>query len=398
MRKIFGLNPNVFFLGLVSFFTDISSEMIFTLMPLFLSNILGAATITIGLIEGITESAAALLKVFSGWISDRLGKRNIVTFTGYALSALAKPFMYVASTWGIVVGIRFADRFGKGIRSAPRDALIADSLTSSERGRGFGFHRMMDTAGAAVGLITAAVVVYTLQARTMNLVSATYQTLVIIGVIPAILALFMFIFIRDIRKKTECNTIITIEGKSVMGGILNRRFYTFLVITLIFTLGNSSDAFLILRAQNMGSCVLDIILMLITFNISYALFSIPAGVVSDRLGRKYVIAIGWAIYALTYVGLAILSASWQIWLFFVLYGIYYGLAEGVTRAFVADLVPIESRGMAYGIFHGMVGITLMPASIIGGWLWQTYGPSVTFYAGAGLAALALVLLLLLIRK
>jgi len=398
VRKIFGLNPNVFFLGLVSFFTDISSEMIFTLMPLFLSNILGAATITIGLIEGITESAAALLKVFSGWISDRLGKRNIVTFTGYALSALAKPFMYVASTWGIVVGIRFADRFGKGIRSAPRDALIADSLTSSERGRGFGFHRMMDTAGAAVGLITAAVVVYTLQARTMNLVSATYQTLVIIGVIPAILALFMFIFIRDIRKKTECNTIITIEGKSVMGGILNRRFYTFLVITLIFTLGNSSDAFLILRAQNMGSCVLDIILMLITFNISYALFSIPAGVVSDRLGRKYVIAIGWAIYALTYVGLAILSASWQIWLFFVLYGIYYGLAEGVTRAFVADLVPIESRGMAYGIFHGMVGITLMPASIIGGWLWQTYGPSVTFYAGAGLAALALVLLLLLIRK
>ena len=398
MRKIFGLNPNVFFLGLVSFFTDISSEMIFTLMPLFLSNILGAATIIIGLIEGITESAAALLKVFSGWISDRLGKRNIVTFTGYALSALAKPFMYVASTWGIVVGIRFADRFGKGIRSAPRDALIADSLTSSERGRGFGFHRMMDTAGAAVGLITAAVVVYTLQARTMNLVSATYQTLVIIGVIPAILALFMFIFIRDIRKKTECNTIITIEGKSVMGGILNRRFYTFLVITLIFTLGNSSDAFLILRAQNMGSCVLDIILMLITFNISYALFSIPAGVVSDRLGRKYVIAIGWAIYALTYVGLAILSASWQIWLFFVLYGIYYGLAEGVTRAFVADLVPIESRGMAYGIFHGMVGITLMPASIIGGWLWQTYGPSVTFYAGAGLSALALVLLLLLIRK
>jgi MFS family permease len=406
-RKIFGLSANIFLLGLISLLTDISSEMIFTLMPLFLANVLGASTIIIGVLEGIAESTASILKVFSGWFSDKLGKRKIITFAGYALSTLVKPLMYFAGSWGIVLGIRFGDRVGKGIRSAPRDALVADSLKPGERGKGFGIHRAMDTAGAALGLIAAAVIVLILQGQKLQLDIGTYQTLVIIGTIPAVLALLVFFYVKDIKQGKENGvTPNQLEssipaGKGISGYKkikLNPKFISFLVIIFIFTLGNSSDAFLILRAQDVGNSILDILLMLIVFNISYALFSIPAGIISDRISRKYIIALGWFIYALTYLGLANISASWQIWLLFVLYGVYYGLSEGVARAYVADLVPGESRGTAYGIFHGVVGITLLPASIMAGWLWQAIAPSTPFYLGAILSAVAIILLLILFRN
>src|SRR4030043_323083 len=199
-KRIFGLNPNIFFLGLVSFLTDVSSEMIFTLLPLFLANILGVAAVTIGFIEGVAESTASLLKVVSGWLSDRLGKRKFLAVIGYGLSTLAKPFMYIATTWGLVLGGRFADRFGKGVRTAPRDALVADSVSAAQRGKAFGFHRAMDTSGAALGLVAAAVVVFLLQKGTMELIRGTYQWLVVIGIIPAVLALFMFFFVREAKK------------------------------------------------------------------------------------------------------------------------------------------------------------------------------------------------------
>lgn len=407
-KKILGLSANVFLLGLISLLTDISSEMIFTLVPLFLANVIGASTIIIGVVEGVAESTASLLKVFSGWFSDRLGKRKIITFAGYALSTLVKPLMYFASSWGLVLGVRFGDRVGKGIRSAPRDALVADSLNANERGRGFGIHRAMDTAGAALGLIAAAIIVFMLQGQRLQLDIGTYQMLVIIGTIPAVLALFVFFYVRDIRRGTATDDIkddINISNNTNSTGNkrgvkikLNTKFVFFLVIIFIFTLGNSSDAFLILRAQDAGNCVLDILLMLIVFNISYSLFSIPAGILSDKISRKYVIALGWFIYAVTYLGLANISASWQIWLIFILYGVYYGLTEGVARAYVADLVPEESRGTAYGIFHGVVGITLLPASILAGWLWQAIAPSATFYLGAILSAIAIVALLILFRN
>jgi MFS family permease len=407
-RRIFNLSANIFLLGLISLLTDVSSEMIFTLVPLFLSNIIGASTIIIGLVEGIAESTASLLKVFSGWFSDKLGKRKIITFIGYALSTVVKPLMYFAGNWGMVLGIRFADRVGKGIRSAPRDALVADSLQVGERGKGFGIHRAMDTAGAALGLIGAAIIVFLLQGQSLQLDIGTYQMLVIIGSIPAVLALFVFFYVRDIKRANKNNNTEKngLAGENIQnsGKIsfkrfkLDKKYVLFLLVIFIFTLGNSSDAFLILKAQNAGNCVLNVLLMMIVFNISYAVISVPAGTLSDKINRKYVIALGWFIYTLTYLGFAIFSASWQIWLLFILYGVYYGFSEGVARAYVADLVSEEQRGTAYGIFHGVVGVTLLPASILAGWLWQAFSPSAPFYLGAILSAVAIILFLILFRN
>ena len=396
-KKIFGLNPNVFFLGLVSFLTDASSEMIFPLLPLFLRNVLATPYTVIGLIEGAAESIASLVRIFSGWLSDKLGRRKGLTILGYGLSTFAKPFMYIATTWGIAFGVRFADRVGKGIRSAPRDALIADSLTPEQRGKGFGLHRAMDTFGAIVGIISAVVIVFVLQKGNLELAPDTYQQLVLIGVIPAVLALFMFFFIREPRREISTD----VSPKARPGGLLSgfdSRFKIFLGIIFLFSLGNSSDAFLILRAQSLGNPVLHILLMLVLFNFVYASVSTPAGILSDKLGRRRVILLGWVIYALVYLGFALASASWQLWLLFALYGLYYGLVEGVARAFVADLVPVEKRGTAYGLFHGVVGIALLPASLIAGWLWQVVNPAAPFLFGAGLAFVAMIGLLLLIRE
>jgi MFS family permease len=399
-KRVFGLNPNIFFLGLVSFLTDVSSEMIFTLLPLFLANVLGVAAVIIGFIEGVAESAASLLKILSGWLSDKLGKRKSLAFIGYGLSALAKPFMYIATSWGLVLGVKFADRLGKGVRTAPRDALVADSVSAEQRGKAFGLHRAMDTSGAALGLVLAAAVVFLLQKGALELIRDTYQWLVLIGIIPAVLALFMFFFIREagrgpsLQSQSECLRKGSQDAKTGF----DNRFKLFLGIMFLFTLGNSSDAFLILRAQNLGNPVLYILLMLVLFNVVYAAVSTPAGILSDKLGRRRIIVLGWLVYAITYLGFAVASASWHIWLLFALYGVYYGLAEGVARAFVADLVPEDRCGTAYGLFHGVVGITLLPASVIAGWLWQAISPAAPFYFGAGLAFLAMIGLLALVRE
>lgn len=398
------LHPNIFFLGMVSFLTDISSEMIFTLMPLFLSNVLGATTVVIGFIEGLADSIASLIRIVTGWFSDRLGKRKPLTAIGYTLSAIAKPFMYLASTWAIVLGVRFADRLGKGIRTAPRDALVADSATLENRGKAFGFHRAMDTSGAVCGLVIAAIIVFLLQRGALELARSTYQVLVLIGIIPAMLALFLFLFIRETRKQNSASIRginLTSDSKIDEKGSSSKsdiRFKMFLAIIFLFTLGNSSDAFLVLRAQNLGNSVLSILLMLVLFNAIYAAISTPAGILSDRLGRKRLMILGWLVYSITYLGFALSSSSWQVWLLFILYGVYYGLAEGVARAFVADLVPANKRGTAYGLFHTVVGATLLPASTIAGWLWHTFTPAAPFYFGACLALLATLGLAMLVRE
>ena len=255
----------------------------------------------------------------------------------------------------------------------------------------------MDTFGAVVGIISAVVVVFFWQGENWALSRDTYQQLVLIGVIPAVLALFIFLFIREPKRETSEGT----SSATKLGGLLSgfdNRFKIFLGITFLFTLGNSSDAFLVLRAQNLGNSVLYILLMLLLFNFVYASISTPAGILSDKLGRKKIIFLGWLIYALVYFGFALASASWQLWLLFALYGVYYGLAEGVARAFVADLVPAERRGTAYGLFHGVVGITLLPASLIAGWLWQAVNPAAPFFFGSGLAFLAMIGLLVLIKE
>jgi MFS family permease len=398
-RRIWGLHPNIFFLGLVSLLTDVSSEMIFTLVPLFVLNVLGAGATVVGLIGGLSESIDAILRIFSGRLSDRVRKRKLLAVVGYAVSTLAKPFMYLASAWGVVLAVRFGDRVGKGIRSSPRDALVADSISAGERGRGFGIHRAMDTSGAVLGLVIAAAIIYIVQGGGLELGLGTYQWLVLVGVLPAVLSVLVLLaFVRE-KKRVR-------QGVSSQGGLIpakgvagfEARFKLFLVIMALFTLGNSSDFFVVLRAQNLGSSVLSITLMLVLFNVAYAAFSVPAGIMSDRLGRRRVIVLGWIVYALVYLGFAAASSLWQVWLLFACYGIYYGMVEGVARAFVADLVLEERRGTAYGLYHGVVGLTLLPASLIAGWLWDAVNPAAPFYLGAGLAFIAMLGLLVFIRE
>ncbi len=399
-RKIWGVSPNVFFLGVVSFLTDVSSEMIFTLVPLFLCNVLGAATVVVGLIGGLSESIDAMFRMFSGWFSDRLGKRKSLAVAGYTISTIAKPFMYLASTWGMVLGVRFGDRVGKGIRTSSRDALLADSSPPGERGKSFGFHRAMDTSGAVTGLAIAAVVIYLMQGGGLELNLQTYRWLVLIGVIPAVLSVVILLgFVKDRQKEP-------LSGEGHRPGFnliklaadFDSRFKIFLVVMALFTLGNSSDFFVVLRAQNMGFSVFQIVLMLILFNATYAAVALPAGKLSDRLGRKRVISMGWGVYAMIYLGFALVGETWQAWLLFAGYGLYYGVVEGAARAFVADLVPAEKRGTAYGLYHGVVGFTLLPASLIAGWLWQAYSPEAPFFYGAGMAAIATIGMLVLIRE
>jgi MFS family permease len=397
-QMLLGIARNVFFLGVVSLLTDVSSEMIFTLVPLFLCNVLGTAATVVGLVGGISESVDAVFRIFSGRISDRIKKRKVLAVAGYTISTLAKPFMYIASTWGMVLSVRFSDRVGKGIRTSPRDALIADSVSPQAFGRSFGFHRAMDTAGAVLGLAIAAAIIYFVQHEQLELGLKTYQWLVVAGMVPAVLAVLVLLTCVHERSSPEQHTVA--ESRAPIGGgtVPNRRFVAFLAIMAVFTLGNSSDFFVILRAQDMGSPVLHVTLMVVLFNITYALFAITAGIISDRLGRRYVIALGWSVYALVYLGFAVASSLWQVWLLFAVYGCYYGIVEGVARSFVADLVPEEKRGTTYGLYHGVVGMALLPASLLAGWLWDTVSPSAPFYLGAGLAAIAMAGLLALLRE
>lgn len=388
------LPRNVWVLSATSFLTDVSSEMILNLLPLFLANVLGAGTAVIGLIEGLAETTASVLKVFSGWFSDRLGQRKWLTVAGYGISTLAKPFLYLATSWSWVLGVRFADRVGKGIRTAPRDALIADSIDESQRGLSFGVHRAMDTAGAFTGLFIAAAVVWTTQSSGGVLQRVTFQSVVLLSIVPAALAVLVLAFgARDIprREKAAGAASLTLKG-------FDARFRGFLLIVILFTLGNSSDAFLILRAQERGLSVLGVMGALLALNLVYTLVSSPAGALSDRIGRRRVLVGGWMIYGLVYLGFALAGAGWQVWLLYALYGVYYGMTEGVAKALVADVVRPEQHGTAYGVFNAAIGVTAFPASLIAGLLWQGlgawtgFGAAAPFLFGAGLALLAALLL------
>jgi MFS family permease len=384
-----GLPRNVWAVSITSFFMDISSEMVINILPLFLSNVLGAGTGIIGLIEGIAEATASLLKVFSGWLSDRLRARKWLAVTGYGLSAVAKPFFYIANSWTAVLAARWADRVGKGIRTAPRDALVADSIDDSQRGLAFGFHRAADTGGAVVGLLIALGVVWAAQSATVELGLRTFQVVVLVSLVPAALAvLSLAIGAKDVAVtgKRE-RPAITFKG-------LGRPFMVFLVIVGLFDLGNSSDAFLVLRAQERGLSVVGILGMLISFNLVYTLVSTPAGALSDRIGRRRVIIGGWLAYAAIYFGFALARAGWHIWSLYVLYGIYYGLAYGTTKAMVADLVPADLRGTAYGTYNATLGLLDLPASLVAGLLWQSFGAPAPFLFGAILAVTAAVLMIL----
>lgn len=387
------LHRNVWATGLTSFFTDISSEMVLNILPLFMANVLGVRTSVIGLIEGVAEATSSLLKVFSGWFSDRLRARKGLAVAGYALSAFSKPFFYFANSWGLVAAVRWADRVGKGIRTAPRDALVADSVREENRGLAFGFHRAADTAGALVGILVALLVVWLAQRGAAQLSRTTFQTVVLISIIPAFLGvLALALGAQDVPVKGAAERPrITFRG-------LGRRFALFMLIVGLFDLGNSSDAFLILRAQERGLNVVGVLGMLATFNLIYTLVSTPAGSLSDRIGRKRLIVGGWLVYGAIYLGVALARTGWQVWLLYALYGVYYGMAYGTAKAMVADIVPQHLRGTAYGTYNAVLGILDFPASLIAGVLWQGvgswggFGPSAPFLFGAVTAFLAAALM------
>jgi len=387
------LPRNVWAVGFTSFFMDISSEMVLNILPLFLSNVLGLPTSIIGLIDGVAEATASILKLFSGWLSDKIGGRKWLAVIGYGLSAITKPFFYFASSWGLVAAVRWADRVGKGIRTAPRDALVADSVTKETRGLAFGFNRAMDKAGAFLGLLIAALVVWLAQANTINLSKSTFQTIVLISLVPAFLAvLSLAIGAKDVVVKGQ-RTAPKFSLRS-----MGKPFQIFLVIVSVFTLGNSADSFLVLRAQNLGVSVTGILIMLAVYNLIITLVATPAGSLSDRVGRRRLIIGGWLVYAAIYFGFALAQSTWQVWLLYITYGLYFGLAFGTTNAMVADLVPENLRGTAYGTYIAVIGLLACPATFIAGLLWQGigswpgFGPSAPFIFGGALALIAALLM------
>ena len=379
-----GISGNVLIFGLVSFFTDISSEMIYPLLPLFLTTVLGAGPAFLGAIEGVAESTASLLKLVSGIISDRVPRRKPLVLAGYGLSSLARPLVALAASPFAVLLVRFADRVGKGVRTSPRDALIADTTDPALRGKAFGFQRAMDHAGAIVGPLTATFL--------LAWVVSDVRTVFWLAAIPGFIAVLLIALkVTDPERKRSA-------GGGLLGTFPSGKLRSFLIIAFLFTLGNSSDAFLLLRAGQLGVTPARIPLLWAFFHVVKMVVSTPFGSLSDRIGRRSVIIAGWSVYALAYAGFAHATSELQIWLLFAFYGLFYGLTEGVEKAFVADLAVSGKRGSAFGWYNCAIGIGALPASILFGFIWQRAGAVAAFYTGASLAACASLALLLLVRQ
>jgi MFS family permease len=387
------LPRNVLIATLASLLTDVSSEMIVYLIPMFLSGVLQTPVAFIGLVKGIAETTTSFSKLASGYLSDRFQNRKRLVVLGYGLSTVVKGFLSVANTWSAVFAVRTLVRLGKDIRTAPRDALIADSVSETQRGAAFGFHRAGDTLGAFIGVGLAMLVVYLSQQSTLS--AETFRTVVLLSIIPAALAVMTLVVgIREPRALRPAAPVSKDKTRTSFHlRHLDKRFRFLLVVVALFTLGNSADAFIVLRAQERGASVLTVLAMVLTFNFVYTVAAQPLGNLSDKLGRNKVISVGWFLYAFVYLGLALAQTLWQVWVLWALYGLYYAFTEGALKALVADLVPKEQRGSAYGWLSGTTGLMALPASLIAGLLWQYVSPSAPFLLGATLGVGAATLFL-----
>jgi len=378
---------NVYLLGSVSLFNDMASEMIYPLLPIFLKSVLGVGASILGIIEGLAETTAALTKYFSGKVSDRVRKRKLLAICGYTLSNIVRPLTGAAQVAGVVLGLRLSDRVGKGIRTAPRDALIADSVKPSRRGYAFGVQRAMDHAGAVIGPL--------LVAGLFALGVENLRTIFYLSAIPGAVAVAILIFgVKEIAPPAPPVSPV-VPAERAESGKLPRRFFWYIGSVGLFALGNSTDAFLLLRAADLGVSPAIIPLLWSAHHVAKSVFSIPGGILSDRVSRRVVIIAGWVVYAAVYVGFALAEGVMTVWGLFVAYGVYFALTEGVEKALVADFAGSEMRGTAYGWYHLAVGLAAAPASILFGILWASFGPSSAFFFGAGLAAVAAIMLLMI---
>jgi len=360
------LHRNVVVTGIVSFFNDVSSEMILPILPLFLTAVLGANMAVVGLVFGLSEATASIIKIFSGYWSDKIGKRRPFMLFGYSLSALTKPLFALSYVWPHVLIVKFLDRFGKGIRDAPRDALIAES--AKLRGTAFGFHRMMDTLGAVVGTLIASYLLWRL--------SGDYRRIFWLSFIPAAIGVFAIFLIKEIKKKRVIKKI-KFSFKT-----FSPNYKRFIFVAAFFHLASFSYAFFILRAQNLGIAIALIPIVYLLYNVVYAALALPAGEVSDKIGKKPVLVVGFLIFALTCFGFAYVSSVVLVWILFALYGVHMAFVMGVARAFAVDLGPANKKGTAIGIYHTLTGLAVFPASLIVGFLWNNISVESAFiYAG-----------------
>lgn len=375
MELVKKLPPTVYVLGAVSFFTDIASEMVYPLLPLFLTGVLGASTTVVGLVEGIAEATASLFKVVGGRISDRMAARKPLILLGYGFPALLRPILALAVAPWQVLAYRFLDRVGKGLRTAPRDALIAETVDQDSYGRAYGFHRAMDSLGATIGPLLAFLLLPLLDFRGVFWVSA----------IPALLAtLVILFFLREKRGQARPLPPLQLSAFSL-------RYRWFLLVTGVATLGLSSNAFLILRLSDLGLSAAQATLVYTAYNLLYALMAYPLGSLADRVGAKALVMLGFMTYALVYLGFGLSNTTWQGVLLFLLYALYSAAFEGSSRAYLAQIIPAAEKASAIGLYHTLVGLLLLPASALFGALWQHFGSSMAFFTAATLSATALVL-------
>ncbi|BAU04386.1 MULTISPECIES: MFS transporter [Nostocales] len=375
---------NVWVLGFVSLLTDISSEMIHSVLPLFLVSVLGADLLTVGWIEGIAESTASVLKVFSGALSDYLGQRKRLAVAGYGLSTLVKPLFALATSPASVLIARFGDRVGKGIRVAPRDAIVADVTDSVNRGAAYGLRQSLDTIGAFTGPLVAFMLMY--------FSGQNFRLVFWLAVLPGILAVALLATgVREPGNRNHQRQNNPLHWSALQS--LGKSYWVLVAVALLFNLGNSSDAFLLLQAQQAGVSASLVPLTLVVMNIAYSLSAYPVGLLSDRIGRLGLLVSGFCVYALAYLGFAFVNAPWQVWGLFGLYGLHQGMSQGILLALVADRVPSHLRGTAFGLINLATGAALLPASLLGGVLWQTISPKATFIAGSIFALSAIALLL-----
>ncbi|MFH1022983.1 MAG: MFS transporter [Planctomycetota bacterium] len=377
----------VVILGIVSLLTDLSSEMIYPLLPVFLAG-LGAGALTLGFIEGIAESTASLLKVASGFWTDRSGRRKPLVLGGYGLSGLVRPLIGLAGSWPFVLACRFGDRIGKGLRTAPRDALIADATPPEIRGAAYGFHRAMDHFGAVLGPLVAAML--------LSLAGLSLATVFLLAIIPGVFVIFILAF--GLREKAPAETAT--RGIPPRGRLrdLNPGFRAFLAIMGLFTLGNSSDMFLLLRLRDTGISPSWIAILWSLHHVVKVVATSGGGLLADKVDRRWLIAFGWIVYAGVYGAFGFTDSKSVLIALFMAYGIYYGLTEPAEKALVASLVPANLRGTAFGFYHGVMGFGLLPASFIFGWLWQSFGAPAAFLTGSALALAAAGGMVLMVRE